>query len=101
MLVEREEKETAIWYKISGALDHSSFAELQLAEKLFIPLEGKKITLDLCSVDAVDSSGIGVLLILCKKLLTDQKKLTIHCDNQAVREMLAFCQFPLICHFLD
>jgi ABC-type transporter Mla MlaB component len=98
MPLDCNEEEGAFCYTISGALDISIVSALETHHQLR-KHDKRPVILDLSAVKMADINGMAIVLDLCRTLscVLYEKKLSIRCTKPCMREMLIFCQFPLLC----
>ena len=65
----RQQKENGAWIlSLSGRLDAGSVAELKKATEPFLKEEAPQLIFDLKGLDFIDSTGLGALISLLRKL---------------------------------
>ena len=76
--------------KIRGEIDLSNATELEMAISQAVPNEAAGLIVDLARVEYLDSSGIGLVFNLARRVSRRQQKLVIVVPGEAhVREILA------------
>jgi anti-anti-sigma factor len=75
---------------IGGEIDLSNATELEMAISEAVPNEAAGLIVDLAHVEYLDSSGIGLLFNLARRVSRREQKLVIVVPGEAhVREILA------------
>jgi anti-anti-sigma factor len=75
--------------KIRGEIDLSNATELEIAISEALPNEATGLVVDLAQVEYLDSSGIGLLFNLARRVSRRQQELVIVVPGEAhVREIL-------------
>jgi len=83
----REVKESYQLVRLTGLLDAFSEPTFKKVLTKLVDDGPKNIVLDLSKIDFVDSSGLGSLVLLFKKIQTDQGSLQIVTNSRVTQTM--------------
>lgn len=78
MKVQHEDLPHAVRLRIEGGLDAVSAPELRASIEALAASEPKDVELDLSGLGLIDSSGIGAIVMLFKRLRERDRELSVH-----------------------
>lgn len=85
-------KDTETEVRVAGRLTFNDHAKLRALIKEMLGTKAKKQTLEMSSLEFVDSAGIGMLLIAREELAAQDKQLVLRRAEGQVKRVLTVAQ---------
>lgn len=92
---EKNESSNAVTIIIKGDFTFDSNAEFRRAMESAVDLQ-RKIIVDMSMVDRIDSSALGMLLLLREQSGSNSKQIKIIKCNQDIRDVLKMANFQAV-----